>query len=501
MEPEVPTSPVAPGGAAPEPRHEGFAPGQVERLALRGAILLALRSLGLLFVTAAGTIVLARLLTPRDYGMFAIALAVQQVARSMTELGLPVPVVRAATPPTAYQQKVIMGFALALGGAATAAVGLVALVALPAFGVHSETAVVVALASTAIPIFSFRMVPMILIERRLLFGRIVAVETAETIAFYVFAVPAAAAGLGALSLAGAIPVAAAVGAVAATVAQPWAFGVRWNLGVIKPFARFGAQVGATYPVQLLRELGALALLAAIGGHSLAGYYSFSQRIFSIPIAVMTSLQRVGIPALSRIDPGESRSHRAATAVIVAIVPASFVIGVTTGAIRPTLAIIFGSTWMPTADVVIYSSLGWLLAATVGATLSSLAMADGDGRTPLLAGSVGAIVHVALVAVVARPLGPAGAGLAAGFGMVATSAVLVLRTTAGRSAVAPAARASVVAAGTAAAGLAAARGYGAVDLVISVVAACITWVALSLAISRSDLRVVGRVIARHLHRRR
>jgi O-antigen/teichoic acid export membrane protein len=171
--------------------------------------------------------------------------------------------------------------------------------------------------------------------------------------------------------------------------------------------------------------------------------------------------------------------------------------VTTGVIHPLLAILFGAKWLPTSDVVIYSSLGWLLVASIGATLSSLALVDGDGKTPLVAAAAGASVQLALTAALARPFGPAGAGAAAGAGMIIATAVLMVRTSVGHATTGRAARASVITVGTAAAGLAAARGTGLRDLIIGGVAAATVWCVISFALMRNDLRTAVRLTRAHL----
>ena len=80
--------------------------------AARGVGVLVGRTLGLQLLTAGVTVVLAPILTPADYGLFAIALAVQLVGQRVAELGLPGALVRRAERPSPRVQSAVAGVML-----------------------------------------------------------------------------------------------------------------------------------------------------------------------------------------------------------------------------------------------------------------------------------------------------------------------------------------------------------------------------------------------------
>lgn len=471
----------------------------LEATAVRSVGLLIGRTLGLQLFTVAATIVLARLLSPRDYGAFAVASALQQVLRS-AELSLPFPLIRREEPPTRDEERAVTGFTLMLGGAVAAVAVAVAFLALPTLGVESKTARVIALATLALPIFSFRAVPMILLERSLRFGRLVAVEATETIAFYAFALPAAALGLGAYSLGAAIPVGAAASVAVANVVARWPLGVRLDLGPIRPLASFGAQVSVTYTLQLVRELGLVAVFAAVGGPALAGFYNFSQRIFSLPTAVQVAVQRVGFPALARAEAGCGRARRAAQAASAAAVAVGCLLALVVAAADPLVAILFGERWLPTADIVLAAAVGVIAVTSAGAALSSLAFANADPRTPLLAAIAGLVVGVAAALALVPPLDAVGAGIASGGALLASTLVVFARAPAEARACGPRiARALVAATLAAAAGRIAASGLGPAAFFTAVGVAGGVWLVVSLVLSRAELSLLVRLACRALGR--
>src|SRR4051812_10815835 len=101
--------------------------------------MLLARSVGFQLITAFATIALARILSPADYGAFAIALAVQLLGKAAVEIGLPLALIRRDEPPSLEEQRAVTGFMLATGVGLAALVGLLALVVLPLAGVESDT--------------------------------------------------------------------------------------------------------------------------------------------------------------------------------------------------------------------------------------------------------------------------------------------------------------------------------------------------------------------------
>ena len=211
--------------AEPDPQIERFeaaAPpevGALGRSAARGVSLLVVRTLGFQLLTVGVTVVLARLLTPADYGLFAIALSVQLVGQNFAELGLPAALVRMPEPPPRLLQESTIGFMLTVTLTASVCLFAVVFGVVPALGEPSKLLRVIAITLLALPLYGVRAVPMAMMDREMSFGRVAAVEAADTIGFNVFALLAALAGLGVFSLAGAVPFGAMLGVGVAWAVQ------------------------------------------------------------------------------------------------------------------------------------------------------------------------------------------------------------------------------------------------------------------------------------------
>lgn len=471
------------------------APG-LERSAVRGVTGLMGRTLGVQVATLAGTVALARLLSPADFGSFAIALAVQQVARSLVEIGLPAPMVQSHEPPTLAEQRSATGVVVAIGATVCGATLAMAYGILPALGAPSSIARVVAISMVAVPVFAFRLVSMVLIERSLRFGRLVVVEVAETVTFYAFAIPAAALGLGVYSLAGAVPAAAAVSVVVAYVAAPWRAGISFKLEPVRAMIPFGLQIGSLYPLQLARDVGILGIATIIGGPALAGFASFAQRLFGLHLALFAAIQRVGLPVLVQVREPQARGRQAGRAGAVAAVPAAFLTATVVGVSPALVHVLFGAKWEPTADVVAGAGAGYLASASAGPVLASLAIANRDGRTPLIAAAASVPVGVLLAAVLAHPLGATGIGIASGLGLLASVAILFVRSPGAGPVLSPLLRALVVAGVSATITRVLVHGEDLGALVLASLVATGAWCVMSCLIMRGELRLVFRLVRRN-----
>lgn len=456
------------------------------------------RTLGLQLLTAGVTVVLARLLTPADYGLFAIALALQLVGQRAAELGLPAALVRLEEDPSPEVQSAVAGLMLLFASCLSGALLIFAFGVAPLVGADGETLRVIAVASAAMPLYAARAIPMVLMERRLAFGRVALVETADTLAFNGFALLAALAGLGAFSLSGAVPAGACAGFVAAWAIQPFARRPRIDLDPVRPLIGFGLKVSVLQGVYLLRELGFVGVVAAVGGASVAGYYAMSKRLFSFPIALTSAVARVSFPALSR--DAELRPQRAAQIAAYTAIAAGLPLALVAGAVQPFIAVVLGDEWLPTSDIVLIGSVSMMLTASICATMVSTFMAEGEANVPLASAVTETLTAIGLAALLTGTMEEAGVGLAltvstlVGLAILAVGSHPLLK----RSLV-PVAKATVIAAVAVVAAQLAVSANDLAALLVSLAVAAIVWLVLEVVFSRDELlRIVS--FARPLVRR-
>lgn len=393
--------------------------------AARGVGVLVGRTLGLQLLTSGVTIVLARLLTPADYGMFALALAIQLAGQRLAELGLPATLIGQEDEPSAEQQAAVSGAMLSTSLLVSGALIAVAFGAAPALDVDSEVLRVIAVATLAMPFYAARAVPVALLERHLLFGRVAVVETVETLLFNAFALAGAIAGLGAFSLSGGVPVAAFASMITAWSLQRFVRRPILRLEPLRPMLGFGVQVTAVQGINVAQEVGFVLVITATGGTAAAGFYTMAKRLFSFPIALTSAVSRVSFPALSRSS--GPRGSRAASAAIYSTIVAGLPLALVAGAVQPLIQILLGDTWIPTSDVILAGSLGMMVAAGANAAMTGYAMAEGAVGAIVASSVCQMVVSCGLVLALIGPLDETGIGLASTAASLAGMAILATRT--------------------------------------------------------------------------
>lgn len=393
--------------------------------AARGVGVLVGRTLGLQLLTAGVTIVLARLLTPADYGMFALALSIQLAGQRLAELGMPAALIGQKAEPSAEQQAAMGGAMLSTSLLVSGTLFAVAFALAPALGFDSEALRVVGVAGVAMPFYSARAVPTALMERHLRFGRVAIVEAADTLTFNAFALAGALAGLGAFSLAGAVPAGALASMAAAWALQQFARRPILRLNPLRPILRFGAQITLVQAINVMQEVGFVAALTAVGGSASAGFYAMAKRLFSFPIALTGAVARVSFPALSRSK--GLRPSRAASAALYTTIVAGLPLALVAGAVQPLIGVVLGNTWMPTSDVVLAGSLGMMIAASASATMVGYSLAEGAVGSVVAACAFEALLAIALAITLTGSLGETGIGLAMTISSLGAMTVLAFRT--------------------------------------------------------------------------
>jgi len=492
-------APRHPEGATPEAALSvDMAPAQLVGGAVRGAVILVGRNLGVQGLALLVTIPLARLLSPTQFGAFAVASAIQQVGIVIVNFGLPAALIRREVEPTVEELRAAAGLVLALGSAILLVACVVAFALLPALGQQLEVTKLAAVACASLPILGMQVAPVVRLNRELDFKGIAFIEVAEAIAFYATALVAAILGLGPYSLAGAVVVGAAVGMLTAFRISPWRGGFAIDLGPIRSLAAFGLQVGALQTATIVRELGLIALLAGIGGSAMAGFYGMARRLFSLPFAAMAALQRVGMTALAKLPRGPERTRQTANAVAVGMLAVGLPMALIAGAAEPMVSFAFGHRWLPAAHMAVIASAGVLLFAGAGTLVMSRRLADGDARSPL----AGIVLQIAVLAALSAALvpdhGASGAGVAIGASFAVFTLALVATSAEDARAIAgPALRGLIVSALAALAGHLAQAGPDAVATAASLAVTAAVWLGLARLLSRRDLNLLTSLLRRYV----
>jgi PST family polysaccharide transporter len=341
-------------------------PTNLTRVVVRGVGIAGAGYLGTQALTISAYLVLARLITPTEMGVFAAGSLVM-IGALFAESGMLAALIQRRdriedAAATAVIATITAGFAFALAGlAASPLIGL--------FFDSRDVGLVAAALSGYVLIRQAAVVPEALLQRRFSFLRRLVAEPASALAFGATAIVGAAGGLGVWAL-----VAGSYAAVVTQAAAAWAL-VRWrpdlrraSFALWRELVGYGKHITAAGLVRVVTsEIGTIFVGRSLGAATL-GQFHYMYRIAQRPLAALiASVTYVVFPAFARIADDHVRFERAFLRTVrwlgVVAFPVSLVL-LPLG--EPAVVVLFGERWRE-AGV----ALTWMFGYTVGWAFVSL----------------------------------------------------------------------------------------------------------------------------------
>jgi O-antigen/teichoic acid export membrane protein len=366
-------------------------------LMMRGALA---RGLGFL-----GTIVLARLLVPEDFGLVAIGLAVWQFGAVFSTGGIGAAMIGRPNAPERDELRAMQGLQLSITTVIVAAMTVIGLVI-------GGDAWVVALIVASLPFGSVRAPAAIQLERNLAYKRLATVEVAESVSYYAWAIATVAAGWGVWGLASASLAHACVGSALMMAAAPMRVlrpGFQWHR--LRPLLGFGLRYQGNALIEMVRQQGLNLGTGALAGLSTLGLWSLASRIMLAPNLLFQALWRVAYPANSRLMAAghDPRPTLQRVIALVAVAAGAMLVALV-GAAPSLVPVAFGEQWDGILWVLPPAALGQLLAIPLSVGISGHLWALGDASTVLRANLIRAVTWTCVAFALLPWLGVVALGL-------------------------------------------------------------------------------------------
>lgn len=347
---------IAQAGASPG----RVGPGRGARPCVFRAVLWAAASKGACEAARyARILVLARILSPEDFGVFGIALLVLGVLEAFTEPGLHTALLQRSDSVARYLDSVFV--ACAVRGSILA---VVVWICAPlgawfwdvpqAAGVIRSTGLISILRGIANP-------AAVILLRELDFRTVFLWNLLEALASLGVALVLGLSGFGIWALAGSLVAGEAARTGLSYAVRPWRPRLRARWADLRTLARFGRWVMATNAAVFIGlQLDGAFVARAISPVAL-GHYQMAQRLAALPRATLVAvLNQVALPALSRAQRDPRRLGRLATAFWLGSLAAA---GVPAAAMiifaRPLVALALGLAWAPAAPLLAILSIAHL----------------------------------------------------------------------------------------------------------------------------------------------
>ncbi len=396
------------------PRHE------LRRRAFAGVFVSFSGGLLNLVLAFGGNLVLARLLTPHDFGVVAVGSTVILIAWAFAEGGLGTGLIRRPEPPQASELRTLTGIQLAV---LTLIAALVAIVAAPLGTIGAVTALMV----VAMPIAGLQTAGRIALTRALHVRSMILVDTVGLATFYVWAITMVAfVDLGVWGLASA-GVARAVAGTLAMAVMPAGGLYRPTLERLREFREiiaFGIRFQAGWIVAVLRDQSLNGMTAVLSGVTTLGLWSLGQRLLQVPLLLQDTFGRVAFPTFAHVlasgDEVKPLIERTArlSGTCYALLMSVFV-----GVAPAFIPLLFGEKWSDAALVFPGACLALLVTGTAVNPGVSYLWAANRPEIVLRVAIVYAAVTIALGAALLPALGLVAIGLSLAGGAIAESLLI------------------------------------------------------------------------------
>ncbi|MCB0346389.1 MAG: oligosaccharide flippase family protein [Bdellovibrionales bacterium] len=267
---------------------------------------LMIRQVIVQFLGAVTGIILARSLSPADFGYYAIFTFGFYALLAPGDLGLGAGLVRQDTEPKTSECRNVQ-FVRQL-------VDLVLLIVIWSaspwlariYGMSAQGETAVRLLALAIFVQSFQVVPMVLMERALRFNSIALIEVAQTLVYSVLVVYLALSGWGIVSFSLAWLAFSLTGAILANILSPWPLGWNFSLKFLRDRLPFCLPYQASGAVTLGKDAVTPVLIGIVLGATQVGYVNWAQMLAMIAALAVGVLHRVCFSAFARIRSDKKR---------------------------------------------------------------------------------------------------------------------------------------------------------------------------------------------------
>ena len=354
------------------------APGDLSGRTLRGGAVTGVAQAAKFVINLGSLAILARLLTPADFGLLAMAMVFVGFALQMKDFGLSVATVQSRTI-THERVSALFWLNIALS-AALAAIFAAASPAIAAFYENESLREIVLVLSAGIFGHGLGAQHTALLKRRMAFRTIAAIEVGGLLAGSLLGVALALAGAGWWAL---VAMQVAQPFVAALIAFrhcPWVPGQAEFGPATFGMIRFGGNLAAFNIVNYVTRNADDALIGRYVGESALGAYSRAYGLLMLPIRQLSApIAAVTLPALSRLqdDAAEFRRYFLKSLEIIALLtmPTVVVMGVLA---HDIVLLVMGSQWGFAAELFqVFSIFAFFQAVPIAGSWTMIALGRSD----------------------------------------------------------------------------------------------------------------------------
>jgi len=354
------------------------------------------------------TVFLARLLTPSDFGLFALAFVLIDGFGLFKSLGVDAALVRQKEE---TEEATDTAFCLVpLIGLLLAALLFVVAPFAAALLKNPQLSPIVRALSVIFVFSCLAMVPVILLQKRLLFWKKGVSELVSNLSYSVTAVALAFLGYGVWSLVVAYLLKTAVLTVLVWVFSHFRPKFRFRKDLALEMLQYGKYIFGGSLLLFLKNECDNIVVGRILGLSALGFYALSMSISNFPSEyVIGRMFGVFFPVFSKLQDDEEALRRGFLKSIKLIAMIAIPFGLALTVLSPLfLRVIYGAKWLPAAEILRFLAVGGIFKALAGST-TPVFLAKGRSKLDFWINVIHVSLFFALIIPLAGLFGLKGAG--------------------------------------------------------------------------------------------
>jgi len=336
----------------------------VKQKTVKGIFSLFLRQGAIYFISIVGNIILARILKPSDFGIYAIIAVFVNFLVVFGDVGLGASLVQSTTEPSGEDYCTIFTFQQILVTALIVVAFMISPLIVRHYHLKAESDWMIRLMVITIGFATIRSISAIKLERHLEFTKLAGVEIAESFLFQVTAISLAILNMGVWSFVIGAIVKSVIGVFMIFAISPWRIRLHWEWPKVRSLMRFGLPYQGITIISLIKDSINPVLIGTLIGATAVGYVNWANVVASYPIFIIFIFNRLFFPAFSRLKHHTLSLEKAVEKVIYWNNLLVFILlAVLVSQVREITLIIFGAKWLPAVPLVYLFSFGDMFIAS------------------------------------------------------------------------------------------------------------------------------------------
>ncbi|RIH83315.1 Teichuronic acid biosynthesis protein TuaB [Meiothermus luteus] len=357
-----------------------LSPRDLGHQAVRSATALMVRQVVVQGLNVVGGILLARLLTPTEFGLYAIVTFLLTFLAAFGGTGLAASLIRQPNEPVELEYRSVYTIQQVIVIALVLVLWMAAPWIAHAYRLPPDNAWIFRLVALSLLATSFMVIPQVRLERHLAFDKLALVEIAQAFTYNVTAVFLAWWGLGPLSFAIALLLRSITGAILANWISPWKIGWSWDWNTARKHLEFGLFLQGGQVVSLIKDSITPVFVGLYLGAESVGYINWAQMVANYTVMALMVFQRLYMPMFARLQQDRVLLARFVERVLLVTNAITAPVSVLTLVlIEPITRLIFGEKWLVALPIFYLLVLANLVVAS-STPLQGLLNALGQSQT-------------------------------------------------------------------------------------------------------------------------